>query len=183
MECKNCKQMQERISRFHFVSILFLLLFILVMSTSCASGPNGMIVDGKSGHSSLVSLTRVENCVVMLSWLDMNDNGLYDTKDSNMYTQAVCDGVNGVDGQDGVDAPLSQFDIVDIIDVCGDSPSVIDEVIVKLRNGQLLVSFSANAAGANTRFSLLPAGSYVTTDGSACYFQVKLNGEVVNAHY
>jgi len=92
-------------------------------------------------------------------------------------------GTNGQNGQDGQDAVINGFTIVEIINPCGNSPSVYDEVFLKLSNGQIVTSFSDNANGNNTRFSVLEPGSYRTTDGDNCYFTVNSNGEIVNEHY
>lgn len=67
--------------------------------------------------------------------------------------------------------------IVSIIDPCGDAAGIWDEVFLQLSDGTLLASFSDNAAGQNTRFSVLTNGNYVTTDGSNCHVHV-LNGVV-----
>lgn len=64
-------------------------------------------------------------------------------------------------------------DIVEILDPCGDSANVYDEVLLKLKNGQVLASFSANSSGLNTRFSLLVFDVlYGTTDGTGCQFKI-----------
>ena len=91
-------------------------------------------------------------------------------------------GQPGVNGEDGQDATLNQYDIVSVLDPCGDTPNVVDEVLLKLRNGQVLASFSANASGANARFSLLAPGNYLTTDGSNCHFTIDANGNMLNEH-
>lgn len=62
--------------------------------------------------------------------------------------------------------------IVGIIDPCGDSPGRVDEVLLQLSGGRVLASFSDNAAGQNTRFSIIPSGNFMTTDGSNCVFSV-----------
>lgn len=72
---------------------------------------------------------------------------------------------------------------VDILDPCGDFAGVYDEVLVRLTDGRLLASFSDNANGKNTRFSLIGAGNYMTTDGSTCFFSVNSAGELFNEHY
>ena len=72
----------------------------------------------------------------------------------------------------------TQYNIVTIIDPCGDAPGIYDEVLLQLANGQIVASFSQNAAGDNTRFALIPQGSYVTTDGSGCRFNVSSTGVV-----
>lgn len=88
-------------------------------------------------------------------------------------------GEKGDAGSPGADAAINPYDVVAIKDPCGDSPGVIDEVLLVLANGQVLVSFSSNANGDNTRFAILPPGSYVTTDGSNCHFTLTADGEVL----
>lgn len=82
-------------------------------------------------------------------------------------------GDTGLPGADGADAALSAYTIVAIEDPCGDAPGIVDEVLLKLANGQTLVSFSDNSSGKNTRFALLGPGSYQTTDGSNCTFTIQ----------
>lgn len=78
-------------------------------------------------------------------------------------------GIDGKDGKDGLDADTT-YSVVEIIDPCGDAENVYDEVILKLGNGTYLASFSDNASGLNTRFGILPPGTYQTTDGTNCIF-------------
>lgn len=63
--------------------------------------------------------------------------------------------------------------IVGIVDICGDAPGIVDEVLLKLSNGRFLASFSDNAAGQNTRFSILGNGNYISTDGSHCAIHIQ----------
>ena len=79
------------------------------------------------------------------------------------------DGTNGTNGTNGINADLT-YAVIDIIDPCGDHPTKQDEVILKLGNGKYLSSFSDNANGLNTRFSVLAPGTYQTTDGTSCVF-------------
>lgn len=68
--------------------------------------------------------------------------------------------------------------IVAFIDPCGNHPTKIDEVLLSLSDGSTLVSFSDSSNGLNTRFSVLGAGNYVTSDGTNCHFSVLTNGSV-----
>lgn len=81
-------------------------------------------------------------------------------------------GDKGDKGDPGSDAILA------IIDPCGDSPTVIDEILIILSDGRVLVSLSEQANGKNTRLALLPPGTYVTTDGSSCTFTVNADSTI-----
>jgi hypothetical protein len=87
-------------------------------------------------------------------------------------------GERGADGAPGKDAELPAYTVMSIVDPCEDATGVIDEVLLKLANGQVLVSFSDNSSGKNTRFSLLPPGTYKTTDGSDCVFSLSADGSI-----
>lgn len=88
------------------------------------------------------------------------------------------DGATGPQGPQGETGPAGAAAVIEVIDPCGDAPGVYDEVILRLANGQLLSSFSDNSNGKNTRFSILTPGSYMTTDGSSCRFNVDPNNAV-----
>lgn len=80
------------------------------------------------------------------------------------------DGTNGADGADGADGKDA---IITVIDPCGDTPNIIDEVLLVMSDGKILASFSENVEGRNTRFVLVPDGTFITTDGSRCVFTIK----------
>jgi hypothetical protein len=93
----------------------------------------------------------------------------------------ICNGLDGElgpEGPAGKDAPITSFTPVSIIDPCGNSPNIYNEVFLKLENDTILASFSDNASGKNTRFSILVDGTYQTTDGDNCIFQIE-KGEIV----
>jgi len=141
--------------------------------------------DGNDGHNAVVSMTQFSgvsgSCtnggVTILSATDSDDSGALEVTDANLVSATVCNGTNGLD------AAPTQFTPVSIIDPCGNHPSVQDEIMLKLSNGQILASFSDNASGLNTRFSLLGAGSFITSDGSYCFFSVDGSGNIYNEHY
>lgn len=114
---------------------------------------------------------------------DTNRNNQWDASDAGQQLASICNGADGEDGEDGADAPPTPFSPVGMVDPCGDKPGVYDEVFIRLANGTLLASFSDNANGLNTRFSVLSTGSYVTTDNSHCYFSVDSNNQLYNEHY
>jgi hypothetical protein len=64
-----------------------------------------------------------------------------------------------------------------IVDPCTDHPTKIDEIFLRLSDGSLIASFSDNANGLNTRWSIIQNGTYSTTDGTGCTFTVS-NGVV-----
>jgi hypothetical protein len=110
-----------------------------------------------------------------LAALDSDRDGLWSPFDTGQQSATVC---NGEDGENGLDAPPTPFTPVAAIDPCGNGPG-FDEVLLRLNDGSILASFSDNANGKNTRFSLLVPGNYVSTDGTLCYFSVTSAGEVV----
>ena len=88
------------------------------------------------------------------------------------------DGQDGTDGQDGAPAPIQ---IVGVVDPCGDAPNIFDEVFLKLADGTLVASMSANMQGDLTRLVEVPVNTtLVTTDGDACTFSVDEDGNILN---
>lgn len=117
---------------------------------------------------------------------DLNRDGLLDSQDDRQQISTICngsDGTAGEDGEDGADAPPTAFTPVSIVDPCGDAPGIYDEIFLRLQNGTLLWSLSDNSNGLNTRFSVAVQGSWVTTDGSGCYFSVDSAGAIYNEHH
>lgn len=88
--------------------------------------------------------------------------------------------LNGTDGEDGEDAPPTAYSFTEVIDPCGDSPGHLDEVLFKTYDGHIVAHYSH---GSQEFLTLIPPGSYVTTDGTSCYFTVDSNGDVINEHY
>ena len=95
-----------------------------------------------------------------------------DGNDGNDGSDGV-DGVAGRDGRDGIDA--GTYGISEIIDPCGDDPDNLDEVILKLATGQLLIYFEDKGAKFLT---LLTPGTYKTTDKQKCSFTVTADYEI-----
>jgi hypothetical protein len=83
-----------------------------------------------------------------------------------------------LNGQDGQDAPPTAYTVTEVIDPCGNHLTRIDEVLLKLANGSIIASFSDNVSGLNTRFAIIGAGTYGTTDGTGCVFNVSNSGVV-----
>lgn len=85
-------------------------------------------------------------------------------------------GPTGSPGPQGSPAPASSFTPVKVVTPCGPNSSTYKEVLLVLADGSILASFSENANGKNTRLALIPDGSYVDTDSSACSFTVTTVG-------
>lgn len=166
----------------------------LILVTSCAMalgacdhfrGPRGFMghvgapgLNGTDGLNSLVAIVGTTTCLngghTFLVGLDVDRDGDLSATEVSASAQ-VC---NGLDGEDGQDAPPTPYTPVGLIDPCGDNPTKTDEVLLQLASGELLVSFSDNSSGKNTRFAILSPGNYQTTDGTSCAFSVDVNNDV-----
>ena len=139
------------------------------------SGQDGAA--GSNGHSMQFSILTAapQLCPTggstILMALDINDNGFYSATDPNQQMMTICNGVNGTNGTNGVDAPVAQFSPVEAIIPCGNTASY-KEILLRLQNGQVLASFSDNANGLNTRLTLIPDGTFMTSDGTNCVFSL-----------
>lgn len=176
-----------------------LVIFALLMAfTACgrrhdgANGLNGTSgSNGVDGLNSLVAMASgAASCanggVTVFSGLDANRNNVLDALEVTASAD-VCNGddgtngsngSNGTNGTNGADAPPTAFTPVALVNPCGDAPGIYDEIFLKLQNGTLIASFSANSSGLNTRFSVLTAGSYQTTDGDNCTFNLDAAGNI-----
>ncbi len=147
---------------------LFTKLFLILLVTMLAAcaGPRGEQgapgTVGVPGSSCTVTPTSTGSLVAC-------SDGTYASIDNGQDGDSIV-GPQGPAGQNGADS------IVQIIDPCGNSPSVIDEVLLKLSDGSYLCYFTNNVNGDYGRLALLPPGSYVTTDGSACHFTITASG-------
>lgn len=70
------------------------------------------------------------------------------------------------------------FDIAEIVDPCGTTPGFYNEVLLKLTDGKVVALFVDNVSGYNPRLAIIPAGNYMTTDGTSCNFSVDTGGNV-----
>lgn len=173
-----------------------LMIVMLVLIAGCArhngkDGANGLAgrdgidgtsgLNGTNGHNAVASIvTSAAGCSnggsTLLVGTDLNDNLILDLAEVTASTE-VCNGSNGTN------APPTPYTPTGIVDPCNDTPNKYDEVFIRLQNGTLLASFSDNANGQNTRFSVLVAGNYITTDGTGCYFSVDSSGNLFNEHF
>jgi hypothetical protein len=95
--------------------------------------------------------------------LDTNDNGEAELgEDRLLQTLQLCHGQPAA-------APVP---VIEVFVPCPEIPGLYREVILILSDGTMLASFSDNADGKNTRLSVLPPGTYKTTDGRNCIFTV-----------
>lgn len=149
---------------------------------------------GANGHSAIVSQAPADSLVctnggVLISMgVDLNDNSTMEPTEVKQVA-TLCNGLNGSDGtngqdgedgEDGQDAVISQFAPIDLVNFCGNSSLAWSEVGFRLANGTIVASFSENANGKNTRWTVIRPGSYITTDGYGCNFTVTVSGQIVN---
>lgn len=157
----------------------FFKLLPLIFVAACGdSGPQGVPgpqgisgLEGSDGQSSQITLTRFSSDTSVCA----SGAGVLVKSMTGFVVQSaavVCD------GNTGRDAPVSQYDVVDIIHPCPSNTSAFREVLLKLRNGTIIASFSDDANGKNTRLSVLVPGSYVDTDNSNCHFTVNADGSI-----
>jgi hypothetical protein len=99
---------------------------------------------------------------------------------SNGATILCTDGTNAaiLNGQDGEDAPATAYSIIEMKDPCGDQ-SGFDEVLLKTASGSWIAHF---ASGQSQFLTVLTPGTYITTDGSHCYFTLNANGTITGEH-
>jgi len=144
-------------------------------------GPKGET--GMDGRTSLINTERVSSPMcspamgtLVQVGLDVNDNNLLDWQEVSSVDM-ICD------GKDGSDSPPTQYTFTGVLDPCGDATGIVDEILFKMANGQILCSFSNNTGGDFTRLAILVAGDYVTTDRSGCFFTVTEDNKIINEHY
>ncbi len=68
-----------------------------------------------------------------------------------------------------------QTSVVGTVDFCGNAPNKVDEIGLIMSNGEIVVFFQNNDGG---RLASLGPGSYVTTDGTNCRFNIDANGVI-----
>lgn len=142
--------------------------------------------NGTNGYSVVYAqLASAPGCTngghTLMLGVDVNRNGALDVgTDTSIQSMEICNGQDGEDGEDGQDAAPTSFTPTALVNPCGDAPSIIDEIFLKLANGMLIASMSDNANGQNTRFSVLTPGTYRTTDGDNCTFTVNNSNQITN---
>lgn len=140
---------------------------IALTFSSCGRGPVGLNGPaGERGESGSVGVGCVVSEITASSAYP-NGGAVVSCGDSSV---AIKNGSNGTAGQNAV---------LEVINPCGDQ-GAHDEVLLRLADGSLLASFSDSASGTNTRFSVIGAGSYATTDGTNCHFAVDSAGNVTS---
>lgn len=178
-------------------SKILISLSILMFLAGCHNGPQelgkraGCIMKGTACDDG-----RDSNDIALSNRLTAMENTLTSLKSQVALLELL---INSTEGdvttlqtlsttlQDQVDDLLIDMatvqgynNIVSIVDPCGNHPTKIDEVFLKLSTGRIVSSFSDTAAGLNTRFSLLTDGSFSTTDGTGCSFTVSGGGTSVS---
>lgn len=115
---------------------------------------------------------------VLLMALDTARSGVYHASFPSQQSITLCNGVNGQNGsngQNGQDAPVPAYAPVEAIRPCGNSVAY-KEVLLRLSNGEVLASFSADTTGTMTRLAFLPDGTFLNTDASGCQFTLATMG-------
>lgn len=171
--------------------IHMIFLAMLLVLSSCAVRiteeltytPGFPGIDGANALINLVDAAgECENGgFIILTATDTDRSGDISALDTNVKSATLCNGVDGQSGEagsNGLDAVLGAATPVALIDPCGQTPGYVNEVLLRLADGQILASFSDSASGLNTRFGITGAGSYMTTDGTGCYFNVGADGVV-----
>ncbi len=131
-----------------------------------AAGPAG--ANGKGVAFKMVPASYNQcptgGTLVMMS-TDVDNSGVWRSTNPNQQSAAICNGSSSI----------TAYTPVDVIIPCGETiPN--KEVLFLLANGDLLGTVSANASGDLTGLSLLANGSYRTTDGTNCSFDLFSNG-------
>ena len=148
---------------------------------------NGL--DGQDGYNSLIlmerfdsdlSLCKAEKGLLISSGLDLNRDEVLNSEEITTYS-IVCDGLDGIDGLNGINGLSGQNGtngqngkdaVLEIINPCHRPANSHNEIFLRLPDGNVVCSFSDDYQGDNTHLALLYAGSFVTTDGYACYFNI-----------
>jgi hypothetical protein len=104
---------------------------------------------------------------ILLLATDLYDTGIYDLTLPNQRSVTMCN---------GQDAVTPAYATVEPILPCGNTVA-FKEVLLRLRNGQVLRSFSNDASGAMTRLAFLPDGSFIDTDNSSCTFSLSTSDD------
>lgn len=172
--------MQESIVRtLGIISVVTVSLIMLMILTACGAKPKVSNQDDqiralqRQLEQQLVALNTLnDQYAALIAQSELTDaevDGLQVSLDivqenvnSLLVDVAVLQGYKHIEG---------------MVDPCGNHPSKVDEVLLRLSTGELLVSYSDTAAGLNTRFAVLGNGTYGTTDGTNCTFTVN-NGVV-----
>lgn len=153
---------------------VFVILFIVSM-VSCGRNANLYLPKGDKGDTGTPGVTGAtgptgatgQGCTVTP----------LDPGPSAQYGGAVIEcGGTPVVVKNGPQGAEAAYNVVRLVDPCGQSGNH-DEVFFCLNNGDLVASFSANANGDYTRFTILRSGvGYGTTDQTGCVFSATRTG-------
>lgn len=157
-----------------------------ITTISCPDGTSSTISDGSKGPEGQgCSVTQVPVGDSVLPYggavIICNDNSVLISNGAKGDTGEK--GSDGINGRDGVDSQPSAYGIEAIIDPCGDSPSIDDEVFLKLANGTILWLQVDNSNGKNARLAVARPGRWQTTDGSDCQFTLNTDGSITGESF
>lgn len=189
------------------------ILISVLLTGACASEKRTAAANTSTGNSAQsvstvsdamsVSQATSGQCAnggdVYTVYSDNNQNGVFDSADTVLSKQIVCNGVNGETGATGAtgaqgpagpsgaaappsssSSPSSSQTPVEVITPCGatsaasaggtSKPVVNKEVLLRLADGEVLGVVSDAASGLNTRLTVLADGSFTDTDSTLCSF-------------
>lgn len=186
------------------ILLLSLTLFLSACGSDGNAGLNGLVgqpgnngPQGEPGYNSLINIAQSsaidslvclsQSGVLLQSGLDTNRNTVLDI-DEVQSIGVVCDGAvgpagpQGPQGDPGNPASVPQYSVKEVIDPCGDDAGAVDEVLLRLQNGSILVMYTQSFGGAFPRLAILAPGSYVTTDTTNCSFSINANFILTDAN-
>jgi hypothetical protein len=148
---------------------------ITSLSTICngVSGENG--VNGNSVQVTQTSATAEQCPTGGIVYTVVKISGITgQVIEESQESAVICNGAVGPQGEQG---PVSPFSPVTPVQPCGAASSPYKEVLLCLKNGSVLSSFSDTMGGDNTRLAFLQPGTFMDTDASGCVFTVSANSE------
>ena len=183
--------MRSSNSKFNYINFQFSFLAItLILGSGCTREVNNYIPGETTNTQAVIEHYAInvrngstEECPaggkVYEVYIDNDTSNSFTEGERIISSQSVCNGSNGANGQNGQNgnhAPVSPLTPVELIFPCGNT-AAYKEVLLRLQNGQVLASFSDNAAGSMTRLTILPDGDYMNTDNTGCNFNLSTSSD------
>lgn len=122
-------------------------------------------------------------CFLLLSCsrAEFRSKGCFVSNETNEYAEVTCGKTIVLVQKD--QSAINPSSWAEVVDPCGDIPNFPDEILIRLKDGSLIWSYSDDPSGTNTRLTVLGPGEYHTYDGgNICYFSVSNSNELYNEH-